>query len=94
MKSRGADHSDVLNYLKKIEGQIRGIQKMVEENRYCIDILTQLHSAVGAISNVEDKILKKHLENCVVAAFRSRAKNDIDAKIDEMCKIVSQFRKR
>ncbi len=92
MKRKGADHTDVLSYLKKIEGQIRGIQKMVEENRYCIDILTQLHSVVGAIMSVEDKILKRHLENCVVSAFRSKSSKEREAKIEEMLGLIKKFR--
>lgn len=93
MERKGADHSDNLSYLKKIEGQVRGIQKMIEEKRYCIDILTQLHSIVGAILSVEDKILKKHLEHCVVSAFKARSKKDVEAKIEEIVNLISQFRK-
>ena len=93
MKRKGADHSDTLGYLKKVEGQIRGIQKMIEEKRYCVDVLTQLHSAVGAILSVEDKILKRHLEHCVTSAVRSRSKKDIEAKIAEIIQLISQFRK-
>ena len=93
MKRKGADHTDTLGYLKKIEGQIRGIQKMIEEKRYCVDVLMQLHSVVGAILSVEDKILKRHLEHCVTSAVRSRSKKDIEAKIAEIIQLISQFRK-
>ncbi|MBI5124496.1 MAG: metal-sensitive transcriptional regulator [Candidatus Omnitrophica bacterium] len=93
MEKKGVDHSDSLGYLKKIEGQIRGVQKMIEEERYCIDILTQLHSVVGAILSVEDKILKKHLEHCVVSALKARSRKDVEAKIEEIVKLVSQFRR-
>jgi DNA-binding FrmR family transcriptional regulator len=47
-------HEEQLVFLKKIEGQVRGIQKMIKEKRYCVDILTQLHSIIGAISRVEN----------------------------------------
>ncbi|MBI5143980.1 MAG: metal-sensitive transcriptional regulator [Candidatus Omnitrophica bacterium] len=93
MERKGANHSGNLGYLKKIEGQIRGVQKMIEENRYCIDILTQLHSIVGAILSVEDKILKKHLEHCVVSALKARSRKDVETKIEEIVKLVSQFRR-
>ena len=93
MKRKGADHSDTLGYLKKVEGQIRGIQKMIEEKRYCVDVLTQLHSAVGAILSVEDKILKRPLEHCVVSAVRGKSKKEVEAKIDEILHLIAQFRK-
>lgn len=93
MEPKGIDHRDQLDYLRKIEGQIRGIQKMIEERRYCVDILTQLHSAVGAILSVEDKILKRHLGGCVASAFRSRTKKDIEKKIDEMIELITKFRR-
>ena len=93
MERRGADHSDTLGYLKKAEGQIRGVQKMIEEKRYCVDVLMQLHSVVGAIFSIEDKILKRHLEHCVTSAVRSRSKRDVETKIAEIIQLISQFRK-
>ena len=93
MKNKPIDHSDTLGYLKKIEGQIRGVGKMVEDNRYCVDILTQLHSIVGAISNVEDKILKRHLVNCVVAACRSKAAKERQTKLEEVLELFSKFKR-
>ena len=93
MERKGADHSDTLDYLRKIEGQIRGVQKMIEGRRYCVDVLTQLHSVVGAILSVEDKILKRHLEHCVTSAVRARSKRDVETKIKEILQLISQFRK-
>ena len=58
MKQLTSHHKQLVS-LKRIEGQVRGVQKMIEEERYCIDILTQLHSVVGAILRVEDNIFKK-----------------------------------
>lgn len=87
------DHNDTLVYLKKIEGQIRGVQKMIEEKRYCIDILAQLRSIVGAISNVEDKILERHLNNCVLSAFRSNSRKEKDEKIKELLGLISKLRR-
>ncbi|MBL7129930.1 MAG: metal-sensitive transcriptional regulator [Candidatus Omnitrophica bacterium] len=86
-------HKDQLVFLKRIEGQIRGIQRMIEDKRYCVDILTQLHSIVGAILRVEDKILKKHLEGCVVNALRGRSEVEKQRKIDEIVELISRFRK-
>ncbi len=87
------DHTEVLSYLRKIEGQIRGVQKMIEEKKYCVDILSQLHAVVGAIGNVEDKILRKHFENCVTSAFRGNSKKDREEKMEEILGLISKFRK-
>ena len=86
-------HVEQIAFLKKIEGQIRGIQRMINEKRYCIDILTQLHSIVGAISRVEDKILKKHLEGCVTEALRGKSEIEKGKKIDEVIGLLKRFRK-
>lgn len=86
------EHTEVLSYLRKIEGQVRGVQRMIEEKKYCIDILTQLHAVVGAIGNVEDKILRKHFENCVVSAFRSDSKKEREEKMEEILSLIAKFR--
>ncbi len=86
-------HTEQLEYLRKIEGQIRGIQRMIEEGRYCIDILTQLHSITGAILRVEDNILKKHLEGCVASALKGKSELDRQKKLDEVINLLSKFRK-
>lgn len=85
-------HAEVLSCLRKVEGQIRGVQKMIEEKKYCVDILTQLHAIVGAIGNVEDKILRKHFEDCVISAIRSDSKKDREEKIEEILRLISKFR--
>jgi DNA-binding FrmR family transcriptional regulator len=86
-------HKEQLVSLKKIEGQIRGVQKMIEENRYCIDILTQLHSIVGAILGVEDKILRKHLEGCVASSLKGKSEMEREKKINEVFDLISRFRR-
>jgi DNA-binding FrmR family transcriptional regulator len=86
-------HGEQVVFLKRIEGQIRGIQKMIDQKRYCIDILTQLHSVVGAILRVEDKILKKHLDSCVAQALKGRSAFEKQRKIDEIVSLIDKFRK-
>ncbi|MFC1704034.1 metal-sensitive transcriptional regulator [Candidatus Omnitrophota bacterium] len=93
MVRKGAGHTEQIPYLKKIEGQIRGIQKMIQDNRYCIDILVQLHSIVGAILSVEDKILKKHLQHCFIDALKGKSEAQKDAKLKEVIDVLSQFRR-
>jgi DNA-binding FrmR family transcriptional regulator len=86
-------HFEDIVRLKKIEGQIRGVQKMIEEKRYCIDILTQLTSVVGAIKSVEENILERHLKGCVHQSFTKGSKQDKATKIDEIVGVLKKFRK-
>ena len=87
-------HTEQLVYLRKIEGQIRGVQRMLEEKRYCVDIITQLHSIVGAILRVEDKVFQKHLEGCVSKALKGKSDSEKQKKIDEVIRLLSRFRKK
>ena len=85
-------HEDQLARLKKVEGQIRGIQRMIEDERYCIDILNQLQAVEAAIKRVEANILRKHLEGCVASAFRAGSEREQDGKLDEIMKLLIRFR--
>ena len=58
---KNPDHADNIVALRRIEGQVRGVQKMIEDHKYCIDILTQIQAVKGALSRVEEKILEKHI---------------------------------
>jgi DNA-binding FrmR family transcriptional regulator len=90
---KSTTHEGQLTFLKKIEGQVRGIQKMIEEGRYCVDIITQVHSAIGALYRVEDNIFKKHLDGCVVNALKGKSDKEKQAKIDEIMELIARFRK-
>jgi DNA-binding FrmR family transcriptional regulator len=87
------DHTEQIVYLKKIEGQIRGVQKMIEQGRYCIDILTQISSISGALNRVENSIFKKHLEGCVASAIKSGSEAETQKKIDEVTELMVRFKK-
>jgi len=87
------EKKSVVSRLKKIEGQIRGINKMVESERYCIDILSQTRAVVAAIRKVEDLILFQHLNTCVADSMRSDNKEDKDKKINEIMDLLSRYRK-
>jgi len=93
MKEQKTTHLDEIVPLKRIEGQIRGIQKMIEEKRYCIDILTQLSSIVGAVRRVEENILNRHLRGCVRDSFTKGNREDKAQKIDEVIDVLQKFRK-
>jgi len=93
MNETKTTHSEELQRLKKIGGQIQGIQRMIEENRYCIDILTQLSAVVGAIMRVEENILAKHLEGCVSPSFSKGSRRDREEKIKEIITLLKKFRR-
>jgi len=86
-------HEEQLISLKKIEGQIKGIQKMIEEERYCVDIITQIHSVIGALYRVENEVFKKHLAGCVVHAFKGKSEIEKAKKIDEVIQLIERFRR-
>ncbi len=86
-------HQEQLEFLKKIEGQIRGIEKMIEEKRYCVDIITQLHSVVGAILRIEEKIFRKHIEGCVIGALTGKSEAEKQKKINELLELIGKFRR-
>lgn len=86
-------HDKQLVALRRIEGQVRGVQSMIEEKRYCIDILTQLSAVSSAIGSVQDTILNKHLDTCVTKAFVGESKAEKKKKIDEIIKLLKTFRK-
>jgi len=81
-------HREQIARLKRIEGQIRGVQRMIEDERYCIDILHQLQAIEAAVKGVEANILKKHLQGCVSEAFRSRSEREQDTKLDEIIHLL------
>jgi len=86
-------HGEQIKYLNKIEGQVRGIQKMIEDGRYCVDILLQLYSITGAIKKVERNILKTHIEGCVTASLKGKSEKDKQKKIQELIELMDQLRK-
>ncbi|TVR67275.1 MAG: transcriptional regulator [Spirochaetaceae bacterium] len=88
-----AQKKAVRERLSRIEGQVRGIQKMVEEDRYCMDILAQTRSVVAALRATEDRIMENHLQTCVVDAIRSDDASDQKQKLDEVMSVLTQFRK-
>jgi len=85
-------HEEQLQFLKKIEGQVAGIQRMIEEKRYCVDILMQIRSVIGALRRVEGQIYKKHLDGCVAGALRGKSEEEKQKKIDEVIELLEKFR--
>jgi len=87
------NHQDNIVALKRIEGQVRGVQRMIEDRQYCIDILNQIHAVKGALARVEEKILQKHFQHCVTTAIMGSSENEKQQKLDEILKLINQTRK-
>lgn len=82
----------LLNRLNRIEGQVRGVARMVEEDRYCIDILTQMRALKAALAKVEGELLKTHLEHCVVGAMATGDEAERRRKADELIELLDRTR--
>jgi DNA-binding FrmR family transcriptional regulator len=89
----GKEKEAVLNRLRRIEGQVKGITKMVEEDRYCIDILNQTAAVASALRNVENRVMENHLNTCVAEAMRSNDEEIKREKTAEVMDVISKFRK-
>ena len=86
-----ADIKDAnLKRLRRIEGQIRGLQKMVEEDRYCPDIITQIASVQEALRGVGRQLLRNHLKHCATSAIKKGSK-EADATYDELLELITSI---
>ncbi|MDA9266293.1 metal-sensitive transcriptional regulator [Gammaproteobacteria bacterium] len=81
-------HKEQLSNLKRIEGQVRGVQGMIEEGKYCVDILNQIKALKNSLITVEAKILKTHLRECIKESLEGD--DQFDNKIDEIMKIMKR----
>ena len=80
----------VLKRLNRVEGQVRGIAQMVEADRYCIDVVTQIEAARAALARIESDLLRQHLGHCVHRAMNSKNASDQEKVIEEL---VGVFRR-
>ena len=81
MGFKGTNHSTQIDSLKKVEGQIRGIMKMIDDERYCVEILNQFKAVFAALEKVEGRVLEDHIEDCIKNAVikdEKKAKNLLD----------------
>jgi DNA-binding FrmR family transcriptional regulator len=85
-----AEKQAVINRLKRIEGQVRGIQKMVEEDRYCVDVLVQISAINAALKKVGFSLGERHAKHCVSSAVTS---GEGDEAIEELLEVMKQFSK-
>ena len=77
--------------LRRIEGQVRGIARMIEEDRYCIDVLTQLRAVHAALRRVEEAVLRDHVEHCVA---RAMATGDLELRRQTLQELIDALRHR
>lgn len=89
---KNPDHTSNLVALRRIEGQVRGVQKMIEDGKYCVDIITQIQATRGALSAVAEKILEKHFHHCVTDAIKGPSVKEKEKKIDEILSLIHQTR--
>lgn len=83
----------LLARISRVEGQVRGITRMVEEERYCIDILNQMQAIKAALKKVEEEILKGHAAHCVAHAIRSGSAKEQTKKFSELVELFSRYGK-
>ena len=81
-------HKNQIANIKRIKGQIEGVERMINEGKYCIDILNQIKATKNAITSVEGKILKTHLEECIKESINGE--NEAQQKIDEILKVLKR----
>ncbi|MGI8421845.1 MAG: metal-sensitive transcriptional regulator [Gaiellaceae bacterium] len=87
------DKDLLIKRLARIEGQVRGISRMIEDDRYCIDILTQLGAVDTALEAVAIKVLEEHVQHCVAGALASGDANEAGEKARELLEAVQRFAK-
>ncbi|RBP39212.1 metal-sensitive transcriptional regulator [Garciella nitratireducens] len=89
MNSKDKEQEALLNRLKRIEGQVKGIQRMIENKKYCGDILTQIAAAKAALEKVGGIVLEEHLKTCIKEAVEEKN----DENVNELIKIMLKFMK-
>lgn len=87
------DKASALNRLRRIEGQVRGITRMIEEDRYCIGVLTQMQAVKAALARAESEVLRSHAAHCVAEAIASGDETEQRAKFDELLTLYEKAKR-
>ena len=85
------DQKKLLSRLRRVEGQISAVCRMVEEEEYCVDILLQISAVQGALGKAGQLLLGSHVETCVATAFESGSKKDRQRSIDELMEVFARY---
>lgn len=86
---QGQEYKNLISRLNRIEGQIRGVKNMVEEDRYCVDILTQVSAVQSALNGFNKELLSQHIKSCVV----NDIKDGNEQVVDELCETLKKLMK-
>jgi CsoR family transcriptional regulator, copper-sensing transcriptional repressor len=89
---KNVDQPKLINRLNRIEGQVRGVARMVEEGRYCIDVLNQIQAVKAALVRVESEMLKDHLKHCIEGAIVSGNVDEQRTKAAELIQLMERTR--
>ena len=89
VNATGKEYKDLIHRLSRIEGQVRGIREMVESDRYCVDILTQVSAIQSALNSFNKVLLSSHIKSCVVEDIRQGK----EGAVDELCKTIQKLMK-
>jgi DNA-binding FrmR family transcriptional regulator len=93
MNGHPTTHAENTDRLARIEGQIKGVKRMIDDGEYCIDIITQIQAARSALQSVSKRILEKHLKHCVTAALKEKNGAGIDDKLEEIMTVIKRMGK-
>ena len=85
------NHEEQLARLAKIEGQLRGVRRMIEERRYCIDIVSQIKAVSAALKQVQMGVLEKHIHHCVKESVESRDPEQFEARVQEIVQVLGHM---
>jgi DNA-binding FrmR family transcriptional regulator len=84
-------HDEQLERLSKVEGQIKGVRRMIEERRYCIDIVSQIKAVEAALRQVQMGVLEKHIHHCVAESVRAKNPEQLEQKVEELVKVMGRM---
>ena len=93
MKGHTTTHSENTARLSRIEGQVKGVKRMIDDGEYCIDIITQIQAARSALQSVSKIILEKHLKHCVSSALVEHDEAAIEEKLEEIMTVIKRMGK-
>jgi DNA-binding FrmR family transcriptional regulator len=91
MRQLYPSHDEQLERLSKIEGQIKGVRRMIEERRYCIDIVGQIKAVEAALKQVQLGVIEKHIHHCVAESMHSKDPQHLEQKVEELVTVMARM---
>lgn len=88
---KNPNHASEVGKINRAIGQLEGVKKMIEDGRYCVEIIQQLKAARSATKNVELSILKRHMQMCLIKAVKNQDEQELLIKIDELQNLIKNF---